>query len=361
MIRRALPRGRIVVQMHQDELAHLAYRTVRRRLAHLDGVVTVSDHVTERARARFPEFASRIHTIGNGVDVDRFRPHPCRDFANNAQRLLFVGRISPEKGVHVLMEAFDRLARERKGLRLDLVGKVGMLPFELLAVLLNDDEVLPGLREFYGRTTLEWVAKEVLGQRRSYRDALLARLSPESAARARFLGTISLPELIRLYQDVDLLVLPSIWHESYGLPVAEAMASGVPVVASRCGGLPELVDHGVTGWLVPRADVDSLVTTLGDLLDDPRKLSAMGRAARIRAENHLTWRQSAERLERVYLDLVAALESDVMHAADGSSRSRPRAKPLGAGAPESRAADLEPTAGARWRPCRSPQVADPPG
>jgi glycosyltransferase involved in cell wall biosynthesis len=263
--------------------------------------------------------------------------------------------------VHVLMEAFDRLARERKGLRLDLVGKVGMLPFELLALLLNDDEVLPGLREFYGRTTLEWVAKEVLGQRRSYRDALLARLSPESAARARFLGTISLPELIRLYQDVDLLVLPSIWHESYGLPVAEAMASGVPVVASRCGGLPELVDHGVTGWLVPRADVDSLVTTLGDLLDDPRKLSAMGRAARIRAENHLTWRQSAERLERVYLDLVAALESDVMHAADGSSRSRPRAKPLGAGAPESRAADLEPTAGARWRPCRSPQVADPPG
>jgi len=304
MIRRALPRAHIVIHMHQDELAHLDYKILKRRLAHLDAVVTVSDYVTDRARERFPEFASRIHTIGNGVDIERFRPDAQRAFVNRAQKLLFVGRISPDKGVHILMEAFDRLARERPDLSLDLIGKVGMLPFDLLALLLQGDEKLAGLREFYGSSTFDWLSKEVVGQKSSYREALMKRLSPDAAARVKFLGSIPLPELLKTYQQADLLVLPSIWHESYGLPVAETMASGVPVVASRCGGVPELVDDGVTGKLVPRADVDALTDALRSLLNDPARLTEMGRAARARAEKVLNWQRSADKLERIYLDLA---------------------------------------------------------
>jgi glycosyltransferase involved in cell wall biosynthesis len=120
----------------------------------------------------------------------------------------------------------------------------------------------------------------------------------------RFVGSVALEELVRLYGQADLLVLPSVWRESYGMPVAEAMASGVPVLASDTGGVPELVAQGVTGMLVPRLNVDTLAQAMRDLLSDMHRLRQMGQAARQRAERLLTWDRSAERLERVYLDLV---------------------------------------------------------
>jgi glycosyltransferase involved in cell wall biosynthesis len=303
--KRALPRAKIVLHMHQDELAQLDYELLRRQLANVDSVVTVSDFVTDRARARFPQHAAAIHTIGNGVDIRRFIPGIQR--GTHAPRVLFVGRISPDKGVHFLMEAFDRVARERPDVELTLVGKVGMLPFDLVNLLLTDDSAaLDSLRPFYGQSTLAWLRKEVLGQKRSYRQQLEARLSPQTAARVHFVGSVSLQELIRLYSSADLLVLPSVWRESYGLPVAESMASGVAVLASDCGGVPELVDKGVTGLLVPRLNVDALTNAMRDLLSDVERLRQMGHAARQRAERLLTWDRSAERLERVYLDLVGA-------------------------------------------------------
>jgi glycosyltransferase involved in cell wall biosynthesis len=305
--KRAMPAAKLVLHMHQDELAQLDYDLLRKQLANVDSVVTVSDFVTDRARARFPQYAAAIHTIGNGVDVDRFLPDQRRAVSGEPPRLLFVGRISPDKGVHLLVEAFDRVARERPDVELTLVGKVGMLPFDLVSLLLNDDAAaLESLRPFYGRSTLAWLTKEVLGQKRSYLQHLEARLSPEAARRVHFVGSVSLEELIRLYSQADLLVLPSIWRESYGLPVAESMASGVPVLASDCGGVPELVEEGVTGSLVPRLSVDALTDTLRDMLSDRGRLRAMGQASRLRAERLLTWDRSAARLERVYRNLVNA-------------------------------------------------------
>jgi len=305
--KQSVPGAKIILHMHQDELAQLDYDLLREQLGNVDSVVTVSDFVTTRARARFPQYASAIHTIGNGVDVRRFSPdaHCAARPPQSPLRMLFVGRISPDKGVHLLVEAFDRIARERPDVELTLVGKVGMLPFDLVSLLLNDDAAaLDSLRPFYGHSTFAWLTKEVLGQKRSYRQQLETRLSPQARARVRFVGNISLEELTRLYSTSDLLVLPSIWRESYGLPVAEAMASGVPVLASDCGGVPELVDEGVTGLLVPRLDVDALTDAMRALLADRERLRVMGQAARLRAERLLTWDRSAERLERVYQSVV---------------------------------------------------------
>lgn len=303
--KRAMPRAKIVLHMHQDELAQLDYNLLRRQLTHIDAVVTVSDFVTDRARARFPDRAATLHTIGNGVDVGRFTPARQRESNGSPRRLLFVGRISPDKGVHLLIEAFDRVARERPELELTLVGKVGMLPFDLVSLLLSDDPAaLDSLRPFYGQSTLAWLIKEVLGQKKSYRQQLEARLSPQVAGRVRFVSNLSLEELAQTYTQADLLVLPSIWRESYGLPVAESMACGVPVLAADCGGVPELVDAGVTGMLVPRLDVDALTAAMREMLSDPGRLRTMGEASRHRAERLLNWDRSAARLERIYLDLV---------------------------------------------------------
>jgi glycosyltransferase involved in cell wall biosynthesis len=300
-LKQAAPRAKIVLHMHQDELAQLDYIFLRRHLSQIDSVVTVSDFVSRRARARFPDLAASIHTIGNGVDVERFRPATLPAAPVNPTRLLFVGRISPDKGVHLLVAAFNELAQERPDLELTVVGKPGMMPLDVLAALLKEDAALDMVRDFYGRSMSGWLAKEVLGQRHSYIGHLHTLLSPQAAQRIHFRGTVSLPELIRLYRETDLLLLPSIWQESYGLPVAEAMASGVPVLASRSGGVPELVDDEVTGRLVPRLDLDALIRAMRDLLSDPKRLRQMGHAARLRAVRLLTWELSAKRLERVYL------------------------------------------------------------
>ncbi len=309
IFKRADVRARTVLHVHQDELAQLDADYVRGHLAQTDAVVTVSDFVTLRARARFPEFAQKIHTIGNGVDVERFQPQAADAPPSQPSRLLFVGRIAPDKGVHLLLQAFDTLARTQPDLELTLIGKPGMMPFDVMAVLLRADPGLEAIRPFYGQSVLGWLRKEILGQRNSYLDHLRRLLSPQAAARMHFRGTVSLQELIRLYRETDLLVLPSIWHESYGLPIAEAMASGVSVLASDSGGIPELVVNGVTGRLVPRMDLDALTGAMRDLLSDPARLREMGRAARLRAEQVLTWERSAQRLERVYLDLVKSRSS----------------------------------------------------
>jgi glycosyltransferase involved in cell wall biosynthesis len=211
------------------------------------------------------------------------------------------------------------VARERPDLELTLIGKPGMMPMDVLGVLLKEDPALEAVRDFYGRSTFGWLTKEVLGQRSSYLGHVKRLLSPQTAARAHFRGTVSLSELQSMYQQADLFILPSIWQESYGLPVAEAMASGVPVLATRSGGVPELVQDGVSGRLVPRFDVDALTHALREMLADPDRLRAMGQAARIRAEQLLTWERSAMRLEEVYLrsvggsqgrDELCALQTD---------------------------------------------------
>jgi glycosyltransferase involved in cell wall biosynthesis len=304
MIHRAVPAARIVLHMHQDEISRIDRRRALTALTALDAIVTVSHYVTKGIRTRFPEFAERVQTIGNGVDVDRFRPREGGRPADEPTRLLFVGRVSPDKGVHLLLSAFAALAAEDPRLELTIVGKPGFLPPDLLRSLMKDDAAFDTLREFYGRSPISTFRNVVLGHRSSYCRAAMRRLPPEIAARVRFAGTVPLPVLLELYRNARLLVLPSVWNESYGLPIAEAMASGVPVVASYCGGVPELVMDGVTGRLVPRCDVGALVDVLRSLLNDQSTLEKMARSSRLRAESALTWDHSAAALERVYVQLT---------------------------------------------------------
>lgn len=312
LLKRALPGVKVVAHIHQDELAQLDLELLRRDLRHVDAVATVSDFVTARALARLPAMAAQIHTIGNGVDVLRFRPaarardREAHELRRRPLRLLYVGRIAPDKGVHLLTQAVDLLIREGVNLELTLVGKPGLMPYDVLSRLLGGErQALEAVREFYGRSLRTWFTREILGHGRSYGDALRARLSPAAAARVRFLGTVSLPALIRAYRMADLLVLPSIWQESYGLPAAEAMACGVPVLASASGGVPELIEDGVTGKLIPRLDMQALTRALRDMSAGRATLREMGTAARTRAQRLLTWERSAERLERLYLGLLA--------------------------------------------------------
>ena len=303
LFRRRLPGAKLVLHIHQDEVVRGDDRRARSQLASFDAIVTVSDHTSRVVSHYGPGLAARIHTIGNGVDTARFRPGVAAAGARRGGRLLFVGRVSPDKGVHVLLAAFERLARRHPDLELDIVGKPGLLPRDTVRLLAADDPATATLLDHYGRTTLDWFRREVMGQGQSYLAALDRLLSASTRARVRFHANIPLAELVALYRASDLFVLPSIWLESYGLPLVEAMATGIAVVASRAGGIPELVGDGVTGIMVERGDVPGLAGALDELLGDPERRLAMGLRGRERAVARLTWRHAAARLGEVYAGL----------------------------------------------------------
>lgn len=125
VFRQHAPRSRLVLHQHDHALADFALEATRRRLALADLVLACSDHVRTGIEARFPEHAGRWATLHNGVDA-RFL-----EVASDpgAQRdVLFVGRLAPEKGADLLIEAFDRIADRHSGSRLVLVGPIEPAP-----------------------------------------------------------------------------------------------------------------------------------------------------------------------------------------------------------------------------------------
>ena len=226
--------------------------------------LTVSEYSARELRAP----ASRTRVIYGGVDCDRYRP----DGATERSGVLFVGRLTPHKGVDRLIRALP------PGGSLTVVGSGGHDP-------------KPPERDY---------------------PALLERLA--IGREVRFLGPVPDSELPGLYRGAAVVALPSVHRtlfgrhvavsELLGLAVLEAMASGTPVVCSRVGGLPEIVEDGVTGFLVRPGDVGELGERLEQLLGDARLAARLGRNARERVLERFTWRACAERCLAAYAELA---------------------------------------------------------
>ena len=109
-------------------------------------------------------------------------------------------------------------------------------------------------------------------------------------------------ELVDFYRQSEVFVLPT-YYEAFPKVVVEAMACGKPVVASRTGGIPELVEEGQTGFLLPYGSPDAIAERLILLLADENLRAAMGRRGRETVENQFTWHAVAERVRSVYNEL----------------------------------------------------------
>jgi glycosyltransferase involved in cell wall biosynthesis len=121
-------------------------------------------------------------------------------------------------------------------------------------------------------------------------------------ARVAFLGALSPDEMVGQYRRASMLVLPSM-QETSPMVIGEAMAAGLPVVATRVGGVPYLVDDGVTGHVVDAGDVVSLAARIADLLGDPDKRAAFGAAGRAKADRSFRRTAVAARVAAVYEEL----------------------------------------------------------
>jgi glycosyltransferase involved in cell wall biosynthesis len=117
-------------------------------------------------------------------------------------------------------------------------------------------------------------------------------------------GPTPYSDLIKRYCNSDLFVFPSVWKEPFGMPVAEAMACGTPVVATRSGGITEIIEHGKTGFLVERGDPSSLADAILLLLEDQNLRKSMGKAGRQRAVELFTWDRIAQVLVSCYRQIL---------------------------------------------------------
>ena len=143
---------RLVLEMQCEWLSQQARDEVGHQLNVVDAVVAVSDHIAKTFRTAFPDYPGLVATVGNGVDVTLFKPRSERVEAigGERRRILFVGRISPEKGVHTLLEAFGEVAETFDNVELNIAGPHAPLPRDFITTLSSDPQVTNLLR-FYDR------------------------------------------------------------------------------------------------------------------------------------------------------------------------------------------------------------------
>ena len=266
------PRAAVVLHMHCEWLSQLDRAVIGRRIAGTALVAGCSDYVANAVRGRFgPSYGGRVRAIYNGVDPGSARSGNARS-STSSPRLLFVGRLTPEKGVHVLVDAFDRVLEAFPDATLDLVGPEAVTPRAYLVDRAGEHE-LACLRPFYAG---------------SYRKSLGERLTPRARERTRFHGEVDHDAVGAYYREADLLVNPSL-SESFGMALIEAMAHDLPVVATRIGGMPEIVVDGETGMLVEPNDAGALADAIVTLLRSAATRASMGGAGRERAERLFAW------------------------------------------------------------------------
>jgi glycosyltransferase involved in cell wall biosynthesis len=284
---------RIVLEMQSEWLSQMNRQAVAEQLRSVSAVVAVSGHVERLFRAAFPEYRGIVSVVHNGVNTDQFRPAalPCKD--TESQRLLYVGRVSPEKGVHTLLQAFKIVAARFPRAHLDLVGGRGAMPMRLL-VSLSDDPLVRALDRFYGPDGSSDYPERL--------DALVRDAGLED--RVTFHSYLPHREIISYYQRADVVVNPSL-SETFGISIVEAMACGVPVVGTRIGGMLDTIVEEV-GRAVAPEDPEGLAQAMCEILDDRALARRMGAAGRLRAATHFTWKARANRLLDVYRRVCAS-------------------------------------------------------
>jgi L-malate glycosyltransferase len=119
-----------------------------------------------------------------------------------------------------------------------------------------------------------------------------------------FLGLIEQREVVRLLSSIEIFVMPSITDEGFGVAALEASATRLPVVATRVGGVPEVVEDGVTGILVERSNVKQLADAIIKLIENPDLRSQMGQAGRDFVEQNYRWEENVRSMEKLYNEVL---------------------------------------------------------
>jgi glycosyltransferase involved in cell wall biosynthesis len=232
-------------------------------LARADAVTATGLRLAEATLAFMPEGKKAI-VIPYGVDLEQFAPRERVDRAEGAVVIGAVARLSPEKGLDVLLRAVRLMVDEGTDVRVVLAGDGPC------------------------RSELERLAGEL-------------RLDEQ----VEFAGEVAHDDVPAMLERFDIFAIPSTW-EGFGVAALEASAMGLPVVGSRIHGLPDVVVEGETGLLVAPSDARALATALRTLVDDREMRARMGAAGRAFVAREYRWQDNARLMETLYEEMVSA-------------------------------------------------------
>lgn len=289
-VRANAPRARIVLSLHNDmfEPGKIDPAEAAEVIRQVDTLITVSDYVGQRVAALYPQVKPKLRTVYSAVDLDRFAPRWTQQAARVRRRLrselcigngpviLYVGRISPKKGVDVLIRAMPQVAKRHPGTALVLVGS-----------------------KWYG-------ANEVTDY-----VAYVRALAAKCPAKVITSGFVPPDQVHHWFWLGDLFVCASQWEEPLARVHYEAMAAGVPIVTTDRGGNPEVVRGYGNGVVVERYDEpEAFARVLSDLLADPAGRELMGQRGRELVEERFGW-------SRVIQDIDSVWQSPTLGVAPG--------------------------------------------
>ncbi|WP_159881057.1 glycosyltransferase family 4 protein [Paenibacillus puerhi] len=282
LLKRKYPKAGIWLSLHSVifiSRPHIGRRELRRCLAATDRIIVNSHFLKEELIRRAPGAADKIAVNHLGVDrlrfVSRWTPEGAakrqaflsKQGLEGRKIILFVGRLIPIKGVHHLLAAMPTILQRVPDATLLVVGSA-----------------------FYGSKRVTPYVRQL---KKAARD-----LGPH----VRFISYVPHGKVDDWFRLGDVLAVPSSPHEAFGLVNVEAMSAGVPVVATRAGGMPEIVLEGITGYTVDPADkARELADRISALLLDEERARAFGESSAQRVNECFTWECTAKRwLELFY-------------------------------------------------------------
>lgn len=251
------------------------YRFIMRRVAsfalrHAEVLRAISNATRSQLERWVP--GKPIVQFATWTDIQVFfKAGEAKEQVNSPSEIVYVGVLIPLKGIHFLIEAFAQIAQTFPEARLVIIGKA---------------------------------------ENPEYADSLKKQvLALGLDGRVAFLPPMSQAQLARRIAGAPVLVLPSL-SEGLGRVVFEAMACGTPVIGSRVGGIPEMIQEGVNGFLVPPGDVDALVDRLRWVLEHPDEAREMGRRARAFAQEFFSPEAYVQNYARLFALTLEAVKGN---------------------------------------------------
>ncbi len=223
-----------------------------------DSLITCSASMDDEITELFGPGLAETRVIRNGIDAALW-PFAKRESRRGPARLLYLGRLEYEKGVHDAIAALPRIRRTHPGTTLTIAGD---------------------------GTQQDWLVEQ------ARKHKVLKAIE--------FVGRVDHDRLVALLHDTDAAVLPS-HYEPFGIVALEAAATGAPLVTSNVGGLGEAVIDGETGVSFPPRDIAALAAAVRGVLDDPAAAQRRATAARARLTSDFDWHTVADETAQVYL------------------------------------------------------------
>jgi len=253
---------KIVLHMHNTFPVNLTRREIL-VLSEIP-IVFCSDFLSKQTKDAYPGVLQSTYTLYNGADEQRFYAETKSEA--EVPQIVFTGRLVAEKGVHILLAAMRVLSERGVRATCKVFG----------GATFGSNQMTPYVR-------------------------LLHKMKPDNTEIA---GYVAGEELARLLRQADVFCCPSAWQEPFGMVITEALASGLPVVASRVGGIPEILRYG-GGKLVSSNDPEALADALAELVASGAYRERLSKEAQSSFRAHFTWRHIQDRYLQILEEVMA--------------------------------------------------------